>query len=480
MRRAIPWWTALVLLQAFSLAQRVELGFDAAARRQPANLLDHLGRTVLEPRLWVFVLVPWVLLRAHVRSDAVRSDMVRLRFGSQRRVSVRLAVQMLGEAALAVFGLTAASLAGGWGLPHQLMWSALAHAEASEYGLPAHPPVMLLCGQLMLGTALLWALGSFVAALGAALSERPGAGLIELGSGAVAFCSLFVAHYFADELGPANAALALAGATAVEQGRVPAAVLWIGVLLVVAWIVTWVRDHGGQRLRSPLWVHALVAALVLTVAVLMGPGGALAAMTSAFYGVGTGVWLWNSYLLHGAVFIGLGLAYGISLDERLSAGLDAQALRSGGLSAIVVRHGRRWLVAALLLPLAAAGWVAGLGALKVPSTLDLPEPTVVGYQVLVNGTLQTLVYLAITCGARVAVPSAVTPAAAAALMLAVGMPSQLEWVRGPSLLNSAAFAYDGWGVCLRQSLVLVGTLVVLTALIAWLLRRPSTLERNLA
>ncbi|WP_375400549.1 hypothetical protein [uncultured Amnibacterium sp.] len=226
---------------------------------------------------------------------------------------------------------------------------------------------------------------------------------------------------------------------------------------------------------------AVLRTAVITVAAALVVGGLMAqanprdlslfdALTTALLG-STGTYL--QFIGSSVLFVGCAYLLSLRYTDRTEGWLQLELLRCG-------THGR-WLVRAVgrasvtaaafpvVLALTGSGWYVLYGGRTVTPPSGGLAPWV--YQLLVNGTLQLVVYLLVLLAATIATPNRIGGIASAAILLALGFPQRVPLHLLPVQLSGMGYSLGGWQSTLSASLTLAVTTAAVAAAALLLLRR---------
>ena len=194
------------------------------------------------------------------------------------------------------------------------------------------------------------------------------------------------------------------------------------------------------------------------------------ALTVALLG-STGTYL--QFIGSSVLFVGYAYLLSLHYADRADGWLQLELLRCGSDGRWLGRAVRRACLPAAVFPavlaLTGSGWYLLLGGHAAAPPPGGLAPWV--YQLLVNGTLQLVVYLLVLLAATIATPNRIGGLAAAAILFALGLPQRVPLPILPVQLSGMSHSLGGWQSVLSASLTLVVTVIIIAAATLLLLRR---------
>lgn len=459
-----------------------------AATGLTTNAWSHVASVLFDPYLTCFFLLPLWLIRSAglVRSQSGLHTLIRC--GSRFRWVVRcwqLAVADAIRLALLVVAAAASTAMGLDWVPH---WSELAlNPELANFTV--YPVTVLGLGPIQATIAqtglLSFGLGSYVAVLASIHLLRPN-DLLQYGAVAAIWLGTAGTLYAPTSFPMAN----LRNALFLHLADADYGSLWGGFaasLWPTICIVFWQLPHIRLKLnyfRDPRFFFGLLPGSLLLVGVATSRADTSTGvmLETLWGGAGGGGHLWR-YCIYALILLMPALLYAAQLSDVLHTSPHAELIRHKSRVTWWAGRAFRWssggavyLTFIFLIVFVAAN--AGLGGRS--ESVTAPDMTLLAYQFIVNGTLQSTLYLTLMFLARWTINVEASPLIVAGVILAAGVPQLNPEAWTPVMISGLAHAEYGWPHLLSLTGRLgaaVGAGVVATIVI--LLRAYRLTERNL-
>lgn len=177
----------------------------------------------------------------------------------------------------------------------------------------------------------------------------------------------------------------------------------------------------------------------------------------------------------GTAVLYIGFAYLLTLpySERRETWMQLELLRHGSNARWLTAAVGRNLVPIITFPIAlgalSAGWYLALGG----HTFPLPSVGLVpwSFQLVVNGSLQLLVYVLILLTATIGTSNRIGGLAATAALVALALPRRQPLPALPVQLSGMTYAQHGWASALPATATLLVTIVLISAAALLVMRR---------
>lgn len=485
-RPLVSLWHVLVAggVILYSVSLRSSDQALAAISGLSLNAWSQVASVIFDPYLTCFFLLPLWLIRAAglVRDQSGLHTFIRC--GSRFRWVVRCWRLAVADAARLALLVIVAAASTAVGLDWTPRWSDLT-LNPELAGFTAYPITALGLGPIQVtitqAALLSFGFGSYVAVL-SSIHLLHQSKLLQYGSVAIIWLGTAGTLHMPTSFPLANIRNALfLHLSAVDYGS-----LWLGfiaplwpTLCILAWRAP--RLHlRPSAFRDPRLLCGLLPLSLALVGVATSSANTpIGVITETLWGGGQ---LWR-YCVYAVILLAPALLYAAQLSDVLHTSPHAELIRHKSVITWWAARAFRWssgsaiyLIFIFLLVFIAAN--AGLG--ERSTSLPTPDMTLLAYQFIVNGTLQSTFYLTLIFLARWIINTDASPLIIAGAVMAIGVPqlNPAGWI--PVMISGLTHAELGWPHLLSITAKLFfAALVGVSTILALFLRASRLTERNL-